>query len=301
MKVRFIDCGPNIRDHWLAIKPSYPVPVDINPEQSPADLAGLLEGYDVCITDHTRLDASLLERCGHRLKHVIYFGTGAASIVDLPVADRLGIHVHTIRNYGDRTVAEHTIALLMAAARQIGAQHASLRAGHWTKLPGIELKGKRLGVVGLGAIGQEVASIGAALGLDVLAWSRSGAQSPHGRNVALDTLLADADIVTLHLALNEDTRGFMNATRLAQMKPGAILVNTARGALVDEGALLDALHSGALGHAALDVFEHEPLTAGSPWVSAPNVTLTAHCGYWTESATRNQVHMVLDIVSNLQG
>ncbi|MFT4068212.1 2-hydroxyacid dehydrogenase [Paraburkholderia sp.] len=299
MKVRFIDCGPNIRDHWLAIKPSYPVPVDVNTEQSPTDLAGLLTGYDVCITDHTRLDAALLEGCSPTLKHIVYFGTGAASVVDLPVAERLGIQVHTIRNYGDRTVAEHTIALLMAAARQIGAQHASLRAGRWLKLPGIELKGKTLGIVGLGAIGREVASIGSALGLDVLGWSRKGQEGPHWRSVPLDTLLAEADIVTLHLALNEHTHHFLNTARFAQMKPGAMLVNTARGALVDEHALLAALRSGAVGHAALDVFEHEPLAADSVWVDAPNVTLTAHCGYWTTSATRNQVRMVLDIVSKI--
>ena len=299
MKVRFIDCGPNIRDHWLAIQPEYPVPVDVNAEQSPADLATLLAGYDVCITDHTRLDAQLLEQCKDTLRHVVYFGTGAASIVDLPVAQRLGIEVHTIRNYGDRTVAEHTIALLMAAARQIGAQHATLRAGRWSKLPGIELKGKRFGVVGLGAIGQEVATIATAIGLEVLAWSRSGVTGSHWRSVPLDELLATSDIVSLHLGLNEDTRHFMNAARLAQMKRGAILVNTARGALIDEAALLEALQSGAIGHAALDVFEREPLSVDSHWVDAPNVTLTAHCGYWTESATRNQVRLVLGIVSKL--
>jgi D-3-phosphoglycerate dehydrogenase len=148
-------------------------------------------------------------------------------------------------------------------------------------------------------IGQEVAAIGTAIGLEVLVGSRGAVTGSHWRNVPLDELLATSDIVTLHLGLNEDTRHFMNAARLAQLKRGAILVNTARGALIDEAALLEALQRGAIGHAALDVFEREPLSADSPWVDAPNVTLTAHCGYWTESATRNQVRLVLGIVSKL--
>jgi D-3-phosphoglycerate dehydrogenase len=298
MRARFIDCGPGIRDHWLAIKPDYAVPVDVNMEQSPADIARLLAGYDVCIIDHTRLDGALLQRC-EGLRHVVYFGTGAASVVDLDVAKRLGIQVHTIRNYGDTTVAEHTIALILAAARQIGPQHEALRKGQWLKLPGIELRGKQIGIIGLGGIGKEVARIAAGLGMDVAAWSRSGLAGPGWRNLALGELLATSDIVSLHLSLSEETRHFLSRERITSLRPGAIVVNTARGALIDEAALLEALRAGRVGHAALDVYATEPLPADNSWRTAPNVTLTAHCGYWTESATRSQVRLVLNIVERL--
>jgi D-3-phosphoglycerate dehydrogenase len=291
MRVKFVDCGPNIQDHWFAIKPEFPVAVDTNTEQAPTDLAVLLEGYDVCIIDHTRVSAEVMERCKARLRHIIYFGTGAASVVDLPVAERLGIQVHTIHGYGDTTVAEHAMALL---------QHEALRAGRWLKLRGVELRGKRLGIIGLGAIGQELARMATGFGLEVVAWSRSPVAGANWTNLELDELLASSDAVSLHLALNEQTRGFLSRDRLAALKPGAIIVNTARGALIDEAALVEALTSGQVGHAALDVFGTEPLRPDDPLVSTPNVTLTAHSGYWTLTSTQNQVRMVLAIVQRLQ-
>ena len=217
----------------------------------------------------------------------------------MPQAERLGIKVHTIRNYGDTTVAELAVGLVMAAARQIAQQHEVLRQGGWKKLQGIELRGKRIGIVGYGGIGREVARICAGIGLEVLIWNCSPVPDPNARSMKLEELLETSDIVTLHLALNEETRLFLDADRLASMKHGAILINTARGGLVDETALVEALKSDAIGHAAPDVFQTEPLPADHPLRSAPNVTLTAHCGFWTESSTINQVKLVLGIVKGL--
>lgn len=299
MRAKFIDCGPAIQDHWFAIKPEFDVPVDTNGEQYPKNISDMIKGFDICIIDHTRLDGEVLEKSKSTLRHIVYFGTGAASVVDMPVAEKLGIRVHTIHNYGDTTVAEHAMALTLAAARQVAPQHEALRKGQWLKLQGMELRGKRFGIIGLGSIGKELARMASGFGFEVVAWSRAGAEGPNWKNVPLDELLRTSDIVSLNLALNEKTRHFLNGERLAQLKPGAILINTARGALVDELALVEALKSGHVRHAALDVFETEPLPADNPLVTAPNVTLTAHSGYWTSQSTQNQVRLVLGIVDRL--
>ena len=275
------------------------MPVDVNTAPFDiADLPAMLDGYDICISDHTRVPPDILAQCT-TLRHFVYFGTGAANILDLPLAARMGIAVHTIRNYGDTTVAELAAGLMMAAARQIATQHDLLRHGGWQRMPGMELRGRRLGIVGFGGIGREMARICAGIGMEVVVWNRSAIADPNARNVALDELLATSDIVSLHLGLNEETRGFLDRARIAAMKRGAILVNTARGGLVDEAALVAALHDGQIGHAALDVFTTEPLPEHDPLRSAPNVTLTAHCGFWTEKSTNNQVHLVLGIVKRL--
>ncbi|MBL8705902.1 MAG: 3-phosphoglycerate dehydrogenase [Rhodospirillales bacterium] len=299
MRAKFLDCGVAQYKLWQDAQRHLKVPVDVNTEAfQPAEIPKMLHGYDICIDDHTRFPSEILEQC-RTIKHFVYFGTGAASILDLQLADRLGIKVHTIRNYGDTTVAELTVGLIFAAARQIAQQHEVLRQNGWKKLQGMELRGKRIGIIGYGGIGREVARICDGVALDVVVWNRTPVSERGIKSVSLDELLASSDIVSLQLALNEETRQFMNKTRLAALKPGAILVNTARGALVDEVALIQSLQSGAIGHAALDVFETEPLPEHHPLRSAPNVTLTAHCGFWTENATINQVRLVLNIVKDL--
>lgn len=300
LRARYIDCGPNQVPLWQAALKDFKIEVDVN--TSPfaiEDLPRILDGYDVCIDDHTRIPPEILEKCTS-LKHFVYFGTGAASIVNLDLAARMGIEIHTIRNYGDTTVAELAAGLMMSAARQIAQQHQIIRDGGWTKMQGIELRGKRLGLVGFGGIAREMARIGAGIGLEVVAWNRSGVKDPHAKELDLDTLLATSDVVSLHLGLNDQTRGFMNMDRLSRIKRGALFVNTARGALVDEASLVRLLESGHIGHAALDVFHVEPLPADDPLRKAPNVTLTAHCGFWTEASTVNQVRLVMGIVERLQ-
>ncbi|HVZ48966.1 MAG TPA: NAD(P)-dependent oxidoreductase, partial [Gemmatimonadaceae bacterium] len=177
-------------------------------------------------------------------------------------------------------VAEHAVALALAALRRIATLDAELKRGEWARTPIAQLEGKVFGVVGFGAIGRRVARLVAAFGARALvatAGPENGRVAPTGaRAAAIDALLAESDVVSLHLRLDAVTAGYLSRARLGLMKPGAILVNTARGALVDRDALLDALRGGHLGCAALDVFHEEPLPADDPLRALPNVILTPH-------------------------
>ncbi|KIZ40043.1 NAD(P)-dependent oxidoreductase, partial [Rhodopseudomonas palustris] len=153
----------------------------------------------------------------------------------------------------------------------------------------MQLTGKTLGLIGFGGIGAEVARIAHGGGMKVLAWNRTPRQCDGVSFVDLDTLLARSDVVSLHLLLDDDTRGFLSAARIAAMRPGAILINTARGALVDEAAMIAALQSGHLRHAGLDVFDIEPLPKDHPLITLPNVTLSAHSAFRTPEASENLI------------
>ena len=214
-------------------------------DPSPAELAALLSSAPIVLNGHTNMDEALLSGAPN-LRSIVYLGTGASSHIDMAAADRRNIRVRTVRGYGDRTVAEHALGLLLSAARDIARMDREVRSGHWSTSEGVELQGRTLGLIGLGGVGAEMARIAAAFGMRVVAWNRSGIPSGVPAEPAdLDTLLAVADAVSLHLALVPQTRGLLDACRLARMKPGAILVNTARGALVDEAALIEALQGTA--------------------------------------------------------
>jgi D-3-phosphoglycerate dehydrogenase len=169
----------------------------------------------------------------------------------------------------------------------------------WEPREGVELKGKTLGLIGVGGIGSEVARNAHGMGMRVLAWNRTARDQPP--LVDLETLLARSDIVSLHLALTEDTRGFLGSDQLSRMKPGVILVNTARGALVDEPALIAALRSGHIRHAGLDVFHAEPLKPDHPLARLENVTLTSHAAFRTLEASMMLMRRAIDIVRRIQG
>lgn len=277
MKSLFIDCNAQLAPVWERVVRADDPPIDVNrmPFER-AELPRLLTGYDICINDHSYLPTDLIEQCD-RLKHIVFLGTGAASYMNLAELALRGIHVHTIKGYGDMAVAEHTVALMFAACRQIARMDRQVRSGTWSTLEGQQLHGKTLGVIGLGGIGSAVSRIGRSLGMEVLAWNRT--ERPDEQLVTLDELLTRSDVITLHLALNDDTRGFLGPARVARMKPGVILINTARGALIDEGALIEGLRSGRIRHAGLDVFHNEPLKPDHPLASMENVTLTAHAGF----------------------
>jgi D-3-phosphoglycerate dehydrogenase / 2-oxoglutarate reductase len=197
-------------------------------------------------------------------------------------------------------VAEHSIALMWAAARGLASMDAGMRAGNWIRTEGMELTGKTLGLVGFGGIAGEVARIAAGSGMRVLAWNRSPKTAPGVTFVDLDTLLAESHVLSVHLLLNDETRGFISAERLGKLRPGAILVNTARAAVVDEAAMIAALQSGRLRHAALDVFNTEPLPAGHVLTTLPNVTLSAHSAFRTPEASDKLIRMALDIACRLR-
>jgi D-3-phosphoglycerate dehydrogenase len=163
----------------------------------------------------------------------------------------------------------------------------------------MQLLGKTLGVIGLGGIGREVARIGKSMGMEVIGWNRTKHTDIAVPLVDIDTLLARADVVSMNLTLGDETQGFLSADRIARMKPGVIYINTARGALADEAALIAALKSGHIRHAGLDVFHNEPLKADHPLAKLPNVTLTAHAAFRTLEASMTLLRRSIDIVKTL--
>jgi D-3-phosphoglycerate dehydrogenase / 2-oxoglutarate reductase len=185
----------------------------------------------------------------------------------------------------------------MAACRDVARMDREVRSGTWVTHEGVQLAGKTLGIIGLGGIGREVARIGRGLGMQVIAWNRT--PRPGEALVELDELLGRSDVISLHLVLNDQTRGILGPVQLARIKPGAVLVNTARGALVDEAALVEALRSGRIRHAGLDVFHSEPLSTDHPLATMANVTLTAHAGFRTLEASMTLLRRAIDIVDNI--
>jgi D-3-phosphoglycerate dehydrogenase / 2-oxoglutarate reductase len=269
-----------------------PIVIHRDPNVSPGDLPGVLAGAAIAIIDHTYLPTPIAQQCAG-LKHVVFLGTGARSYMNIEELAALGISVHLIRGYGDTAVAEHAIALMWAAARNLALMDREMRAGRWLLENGMQLTGKTLGLIGFGRIGAEVARIAHGSGMKVLAWNRTPKEVAGVSFVDIDTLLADSHIVSLHLLLDDATRGFLSRERIAAMRPGAILVNTARAGLTDEAAMIDALRSGHLRHAALDVFDIEPLPADHPLTTLPNVTLSAHSAFRTPEASENLIEAAL--------
>ena len=259
-----------------------------DPDIASEELPNVLDGAGIAIVDHTALPTAIARNCAG-LKHVVFLGTGARSYMNPEELAELGIEVHLIKGYGDTAVAESTIALMWAAARGIAQMDREMRAGNWLREDGMQLRGKILGLIGFGGIAAEVARIASGSGLRVIAWNRTPKRQPSVEFTALDALLAQSHVVSLHLLLNDETRGFLSAKRIAAMRPGVILVNTARGALVDEAAMIEALRSGHIGHAGLDVFNTEPLPSDHPLTQLPNVTLSAHSAFRTPEASENLI------------
>jgi D-3-phosphoglycerate dehydrogenase len=299
MKSIFIDCNDQLAPVWAkVIRPDDPQITVNRADRVGAELPRVIDGYEIALDDHSYMPTELVAQ-GKALKHIVFLGTGAASYMNIAELKDRGITVHTIKGYGDTAVAEHTIALIFAAARDVARMDREVRGGAWTPQEGVQLFGKTLGVIGLGGIGREVARMAEGLGMEVIAYNRTPHADAGVRLVDLDTLLAASDVVSLNLVLNDETRGYFDATRIARMKPGVILINTARGALVDEAALLAALKSGHIRHAGLDVFHSEPLKADHPLAQMPNVTLTAHAAFRTQEASMTLLRRAIDIVKRI--
>ena len=257
-----------------------------DPVGDPDALATRLRPFDVVIAmrERTRFSREVLERLPD-LRLLVTTGMRNKSI-DVAAATELGITVCGTGILPNGT-AELTWGLILAVARHIPQEDASVRAGGWQETVGIDLAGARLGVVGLGGQGSQVARVGLAFGMDVVAWSENltgeRAAEIGVRRVDKDELFATSDVVTVHTLLSKRTRGLVGADDLGRMKPTAILVNTSRGPIVDQQALLDALHGGRIAGAGLDVFDQEPLAADSPFRTAPRTVLTPHLGYVTRN------------------
>jgi D-3-phosphoglycerate dehydrogenase len=300
MKGLFLDAVDDLASVFhRVVRPTDP-PMDVieRGEIRPEELAGLTAGYDFIFDDHTQMPTEAMRACAS-LKHIIFLGTGARSYMHPEELSEIGITVHIIKGYGDTAVAEHSIALMWAAARGLARMDGGMRAGQWLRTEGMELSGKTLGLLGFGGIAAEVARIAAGSGMRVVAWNRTPKTAPGVTFVDLDTLLAESQVLSIHLLLNDETRGFLSAERLGRLRPGAILVNTARAAIVNEAAMIAALEAGQLRHAALDVFDTEPLPAGHKLTTLPNVTLSAHSAFRTPEASDKLIRMALDIACGL--
>ena len=269
-----------------------PLVINRNPEIKPDALPEVLAGAAIAIVDHTYLPIEVARRCGG-LEHVVFLGTGPRSYMDPDELARIGISVHIIKGYGDTAVAECAFALMWAAAKGFARMDREMRAGNWLRSDGVQLTGRTLGLIGFGSIAAEVARLALGVGVKVLAWNRTPRTHPGVAFVPVERLLAASDVVSLHLLLTDETRGFLTRDRIQAMRPGAILVNTARGALVDEDAMVEALRSGQLAHAGLDVFTVEPLPAGHVLTTLPNVTLSAHSAFRTPEASSNLIEAAL--------
>ena len=259
-----------------------------------AGCAGLL----CLLTD--RVDAELIAAMP-ALEFISSMSVGVDHI-DVAAATRRGIPVGHTPGVLVETTADAAFGLLLAAARRMSEADRFIRQGNWRAenawspdfFTGKDVAGATLGIIGLGDIGQAVARRAAGFGMEVLAWNRTPREVPGVEQVSLDELLSRSDFVSIHVALAEETRGLLDASRIASMKPGAVLVNTARGGIVDEQALADALSRGDLYAAGIDVFEQEPVPDDNPLLHLPNVVLAPHIG----SATAQTRAMMADIAAD---
>jgi len=296
-RILFIDCNDQLAPVLAAVSEPGDPPIEVNRAAfASEDLPRLLQGCATCIVDHSYMPTDIVARCAD-LRDIVFLGTGPQSYMDVEALRRGGVTVHAIKGYGDTAVAEHAIALMFACARDLARMDRDIRAGRWRPREGMQLTGKRLGILGLGGIGREVARIARGIGMEVLAWNRTRRAEAAG---SIDAVLRESDVVSLHLALSEETKGFLDADRLASMKRGALLINTARGALVEETALVEALNRGHIARAGLDVFALEPLRLEHPLASHESVTLSAHAGFRTYEASATLLRRALDIVRKVE-
>ena len=303
MKIAILDDYQNIAlklADWSTLARRAEITVFNDHIADPAAIIDRLLPFDVvCVMrERTPLPRDIIQRLP-RLKLIASTGPGNASI-DMAAAAEHGVSV-TATGYRSTPTIELTWALILAGARHIVPESKAVRAGGWQTTVGQELEGKVLGVVGLGRIGAQVARIGLAFGMKIIAWSQNMTPEIAGAAgatmVPKSELFRQADIVTVHLVLSKRTRGLIGAAELEVMKPTARLINTSRGPIVDEAALIAALQSHSIAGAALDVFDQEPLPAGHPFRSLDNVLATPHIGYVGEDLYRTFYHDVVTSIS----
>lgn len=263
------------------------------------------KGADIVLTNKTPLRASVLEQLPE-LKYIGVLATGY-DVVDTAEAAKRGITVTNVPAYSTDSVAQLVFALLLELCQQVGLHNEAVRRGEWTSCPDfsfwntplVELAGKTLGVVGIGGIGEKVAVIGQAFGMNVIATNRSGKRPGIDgvRLVTLEELFQEADVVTLHCPLTPDTEGLIQTSTLSQMKRTAFLINTGRGKLIREGDLADALNAGTIAGAGLDVLSSEPPAANNPLLSARNCIITPHVGWATFEARGRLMNVAVSNVA----
>jgi glycerate dehydrogenase len=269
----------------------------------PAEMLPRAAKAEILLTNKTCLNARFIQELP-QLQYIGVLATGT-DVVDLTAARARGIPVTNVPAYGTKSVAQMTFALLLELTQHTGHHAQTVREGRWTRcldfcywdFPMLELDGLTLGIVGFGRIGRAVSELGAAFGMKVLAYHPHACTAPPAvRFVGLDTLFAESDVVSLHCPLTAQTANLVNAPRLAQMKPTALLLNTSRGALVDETALADALNSGRIAGAGLDVLSVEPPRADNPLLAAKNCLITPHLAWGTRAARSRLLKIAVENV-----
>jgi D-3-phosphoglycerate dehydrogenase len=301
MKILISD---NLSTQGLEVLRQYPgLEVDVRVGLSPTDLRGVIGQYQgLIVRSETKVTAEILEAAEH-LQVIGRAGTGVDNI-DVPVATKRGIVVMNAAAGNSVTTAEHTISLMMSLARKIPQAHAKLKGGQWDKksFMGVELAGKTLGVIGLGNIGKIVASRAIGLAMKVVAYdpflTREVALKAGIELGTLDDVFRQADFVTVHTPLTDETRGIIGESAFAKMKPGVRIINCARGGLVDEQALYDAIRAGKVAGAALDVFVKEPVPTDHPLLTLDEVVVTPHLGASTNEAQDSVAVTIAQQVAN---
>jgi glycerate dehydrogenase len=292
MKAAFLDygtLGPGIDTASL----DQLVEVEYYDYSPPNEISGRLRDVEIGIVNKARVDAATMV-ANPGLKFIVLAATGSDN-VELQTARQRSIAVANIRDYCTPAVVQHVFALILALTRQLKGYQTVVNAGAWQRsntfalfdFPIRELTGKTLGIVGYGSLGRGVADVGRAFGMEVLIAARPGA--PAENRIAIDALLEQADVLSLHCPLTDSNRHMIGKSELASMKPDALLINTARGALIDSAALVEALRSGGIGGAGIDVLATEPPTDEEPLLAAdiPNLILTPHIA-WTASESRQR-------------
>lgn len=275
---------------------------------APDETADRIREADVVITNKVVLDADAFSTA-RRLRLVCVAATGVNN-VDLAAAREHGVTVCNATGYGTPSVVQHTFALILALATRLPDYQAAVRAGEWSRspffclldFPIMELAGKTLGIIGYGTLGQGVARIARAFDMDVEIAARPGATEIPADRVAVEDLLERADVLTLHCPLTDETRGLIGRAELERMKPDALLVNTARGGIVDEAALADALRAGTIGGAGMDVLTREPPRDGNPLLAEdiPNLIVTPHSAWGSLEARQRLVEQVADRIADFR-
>ena len=273
------------------------------PSSTPEEGASRCHEAEVVVTNKAKVTAAAIDGAAN-LKLVAVTATGYDN-VDIAAASERGVPVCNVPGYAEHTVPQHTFALILNLATQAHRYWRDVENGDWQaaaeftllRYPTFELAGLTLGVVGFGAIGRGVARIGEAVGMRVVAHDAFGIKDDAYPNTPLDDLLSTADVVTLHVPLNDQTRNLIDAARLAKMKPTAFVINTARGGIVDEAALADALNGDRLAGAGFDVLTTEPPSAGNPLLEAKNTLITPHSA-WSTRQSRQK--LIDETVKNIE-
>ncbi|MEG0000451.1 MAG: D-2-hydroxyacid dehydrogenase [Comamonas sp.] len=302
MKIVFLDRATLSPETTLRL-PSFPHELVCHDSTAPHEVAQRIADADIVISNKVKLGAQALEQAAC-LKFIAVAATGTDSI-DLQACARRGIIVSNIRNYAEHTVPEHTFALMFALRRSICAYRDSVKAGRWQEsgqfcyfdYPVRDLAGSTLGIIGDGALGCAVATIARALGMTVLISAHKGRSGMGRLYTPFEEVLARSDIITLHCPLNAQTRGMLGAAEFAQMTRRPLIINTARGGLVDEAALAAALRGGQISGAGFDVVSAEPPPADHPFMALldlPNFILTPHVAWASQEAIQGLADQLVD-------